>query len=348
MNPFGPQNGHANTTAPAASSSLRYGNADTWVQDCSAPGRKDGSVLDAGFFNNIIGNLYSLVKNAGITNAVRGDFNLLTTAIRALIHGEMASTSGLQGFATTIRLSLGRGILPTLAKTAVDPTMDTILVWDKSTGTLREVTITNAIYAAVNTQVPQPVGVSREQFLLAVHGTRPGTLNGFFEFISDDPDDITNIAFHHQVTVSPGSILPVTLLAYAEASTSATPPGLGLNVADATAYVASIFAQGLQAASPVTMASPRSSRVVTATGDINVLTSDYYIGVKKTVPGPTNVYLPANFIPGMEIVVKDRLGDAATNNITVIGPIDGQSSYVLTMNGQSETFFYDMNGWSII
>jgi hypothetical protein len=77
---FGPQNANAATTLPPTASQQRYGANQTWVQDCSGPGRNDGTVLDAAFYNRIIGNLDYLISTSGIT-ATPGDMSALYRAV---------------------------------------------------------------------------------------------------------------------------------------------------------------------------------------------------------------------------------------------------------------------------
>jgi len=61
---FGPQGYNAVTALPSGASVNRYGSGvDTWVKDCAA-GDKSGTILDAQFFNTIIGNLRNLVQGA--------------------------------------------------------------------------------------------------------------------------------------------------------------------------------------------------------------------------------------------------------------------------------------------
>lgn len=84
MNPFGPQGAQASIAVPAGNSTIRY-PGDTWVKDCSAPGLNDGTQLDAGFFNNIIGNLNYLVRQSGLVLILRGDMTLLYSAVSQMI-----------------------------------------------------------------------------------------------------------------------------------------------------------------------------------------------------------------------------------------------------------------------
>lgn len=76
---FGPQNGNVAKVLPPGTNVQRYGTAQTWVQDASAPGRNDGTVLDAAFFNRIVGNLEYMLSQSGVT-AVPGDMTALYRA----------------------------------------------------------------------------------------------------------------------------------------------------------------------------------------------------------------------------------------------------------------------------
>ena len=83
---FGPQGYQAAERLPAGTTRNRMGRGvDTWVQDC-APGSENGTVLDAAFFNTIIGNLRYLVKSAVDAGAgislTDGDMTLLHQAVK--------------------------------------------------------------------------------------------------------------------------------------------------------------------------------------------------------------------------------------------------------------------------
>ena len=77
---FGPQTPGATTEYPTDLANDRYGQEETWVRNAS-----DGSatVLDAAFFNNIIGALREVVRQAGLTNVSKGDLTVLARAIAA-------------------------------------------------------------------------------------------------------------------------------------------------------------------------------------------------------------------------------------------------------------------------
>ena len=61
---FGPQGYQSSTTLPDGTERNRAGfGVDTWCQDCAA-GAENGTILDAAFFNMIIGNVKSDEKVA--------------------------------------------------------------------------------------------------------------------------------------------------------------------------------------------------------------------------------------------------------------------------------------------
>jgi hypothetical protein len=79
----------------------------------------------------------------------------------------------------------------------------------------------------------------------------------------------------------------------------------------------------------------------------NALVTDFFISVNCTA-GPVTIILPAAPQTNKEFVVKDRLGQAATHNITVESTggntIDGQVSYVFTDNYESvDCLFHGTN-----
>lgn len=92
-------------------------------------------------------------------------------------------------------------------------------------------------------------------------------------------------------------------------------------------------------------------RVVTAAGDVTVSTTDYAVALNKTVGAATVVNLPNSPTAGQVFVIKDAKGDAAANNITVTpasGTIEGAGTYVMNLNYQSVTVFYNGASWSVM
>jgi hypothetical protein len=81
--------------------------------------------------------------------------------------------------------------------------------------------------------------------------------------------------------------------------------------------------------------------------DYVALDTDYFIGV---ITGDSyNITLPSG-PEGRAFIVKDILGEASTNPITITdgGLIDGASSTVINTDFGSLTFVYSNGGWSIV
>jgi hypothetical protein len=87
--------------------------------------------------------------------------------------------------------------------------------------------------------------------------------------------------------------------------------------------------------------------VTTIEEDYTVLPTDYFIGV--VTGAPITVTLPAG-PDGTTYIVKDVLGDASTNPITIVdaGLIDGALTAVINTDFGSLTFIYNNGGWSIV
>lgn len=87
-------------------------------------------------------------------------------------------------------------------------------------------------------------------------------------------------------------------------------------------------------------------RVVTAAGNITALPSDGVIVVNKTVGSPTSVTLPLVPVTGAPLTVKDGKGDAAVNNITLLGTIDAQPNLVMNIGYESVTVVWNGAQWN--
>lgn len=92
-------------------------------------------------------------------------------------------------------------------------------------------------------------------------------------------------------------------------------------------------------------------RVVTAAGAVTMTNADYIVEINKTVGAATTVNLPSSPLSGDTYVIKDGKGDAAANNITVTpaaGNIDGAATYVMNVNKQAITVYYNGTQWAVI
>lgn len=83
--------------------------------------------------------------------------------------------------------------------------------------------------------------------------------------------------------------------------------------------------------------------------------SDYLIAVELAAPGATSIILPGAPTDRTLFIVKDALGDAATNNITLTASggdtfEDGTGTYVLNLNFAVVTIYYELatTTWWII
>lgn len=94
-----------------------------------------------------------------------------------------------------------------------------------------------------------------------------------------------------------------------------------------------------------------SFRLVTSGTTVNLTSTDSTVVINKSTPGPTTVNLPTGVSQGHTIIVKDGLGDAAINFITIVPTattIDGLASLVIIQNFQSYTLMFDGTKWSVI
>lgn len=106
---FGPQGYGAATTLPPGSNTNRHGaGIDTWVQDCNASGG-GSTILDAQFFNTLLGNIRTVVQEANAAGAGitmnDGDMTLLYEAIRFMV-GDITVGQGLSITGTHITLDV--------------------------------------------------------------------------------------------------------------------------------------------------------------------------------------------------------------------------------------------------
>ena len=112
---FGPQGINATTTLPTANTNV-YGLAtDTWVKDCTSAALNDGTVLNAQFFNNILGNLRYACQTAGVT-LTDGDMTMLYKAITAICAANalVGATNGLKVVGSIVEPQLGSAAMPLL------------------------------------------------------------------------------------------------------------------------------------------------------------------------------------------------------------------------------------------
>jgi hypothetical protein len=152
---FGPQGANAATTLPAGSRTNRNGAAvDTWCRDCSAGGAvDDGTVLDAAFFNGIIGSLRDVVDSAiadgNVIEKQTGDMTVLTKAIRGLSR-VAALGAGLANDASN-RISLAFQNLPAMIDGALKPATDALVIYNSTTGAHEKFTVQRTLLGSLMT-----------------------------------------------------------------------------------------------------------------------------------------------------------------------------------------------------
>jgi hypothetical protein len=76
--------------------------------------------------------------------------------------------------------------------------------------------------------------------------------------------------------------------------------------------------------------------------------SETLILVAKTVGAATTITLPSSPAAGRTVTVKDGKGDANTHNITVVGSIDGGSSFLIVQPWSAITFVWTGSMWSVL
>lgn len=86
------------------------------------------------------------------------------------------------------------------------------------------------------------------------------------------------------------------------------------------------------------------TNVTTAMSPYTVTANDYYLSVDATV-GAVTILLPNTTTTNREFVIKDRLGQAATNSISIttvggVVNIDGATTYTFSDNYESLEMLY--------
>lgn len=72
------------------------------------------------------------------------------------------------------------------------------------------------------------------------------------------------------------------------------------------------------------------------------------IEVNNVIAAATNVALPPVPTVGMAVTVKDYAGNASMGNITILGSIDSATNYVMSINSESITVYWNGTRWNII
>ena len=85
--------------------------------------------------------------------------------------------------------------------------------------------------------------------------------------------------------------------------------------------------------------------IATAASPYTALATDYYIAVDSTA-GPVTIYLPSALTLQRMFLIKDKFGQAFTNNITIttlggVTLIDGATTYVLDTEYEAVLLTFD-------
>jgi hypothetical protein len=146
---FGPQGSNATTTMPDGTTTNRYGSGeDTWAKD-SATDAADGTILDAAFFNTIIGNLRTLVTEAiadGATDVILtdGQMDAVLEAVKFYAGGRVTAGQGLK-LGTTGAMSFDFPSLDILTQATLNPLADTMSVYDVDFKAHKQITVGSAV-----------------------------------------------------------------------------------------------------------------------------------------------------------------------------------------------------------
>lgn len=96
----------------------------------------------------------------------------------------------------------------------------------------------------------------------------------------------------------------------------------------------------------------KNLRRITAAGAVTVLLTDEVIVIAQTVGAAITVNLPVSPETGRTYAIKDGVGDAAINNITVepdgVATIDGSGNFVINVNYGSVDVTWDGTQWLIV
>jgi hypothetical protein len=105
------------------------------------------------------------------------------------------------------------------------------------------------------------------------------------------------------------------------------------------------------ATTTLTLGSVATPRVVTAAGGVTIGANDSYVALNKTIGEATAVTLGAASSKSGAVTIKDRKGDANTNNITITrdgsDTIDGATTYVIDFDYGAVTLTPHATGWDV-
>lgn len=149
-----------------------------------------------------------------------------------------------------------------------------------------------------------------------------------------------------EIASSSGIVPPTVPTSFVTDSGTATPAANVLNVVTPGSGTQGIMTSGSGNTIIVSLETEAVSykNVTFAMSPYTVLSTDYFISVDAT-GGPVIINLPDTPQANQQFIIKDRLGQAAVNNITVkslsgVTTIDGMASYVFSDNYESLECLY--------
>lgn len=138
-----------------------------------------------------------------------------------------------------------------------------------------------------------------------------------------------------------GSLPPAVPLQFTTDSGIAIPVANNINIVTTGSGLEGIQTSGSGSTITVTLTSEavEYTNVTFAMSPYTVTSTDYFISVDSSA-GPVTINLPNSPTANRQFIVKDRLGQAGINNVTVkslggVTTIDGQASYVFVDNYES-------------
>lgn len=86
----------------------------------------------------------------------------------------------------------------------------------------------------------------------------------------------------------------------------------------------------------------------TVTGGASLTSADNYVYVNNQTASGINLTLPANPLLNQPLFIKDVAGNAQTNNITIIGVVDGATNPIIGSNYGGAYIVWTGTAWAEI